>query len=127
MDQHFKPVLKLMLFVMIMLWMFATCVGCSLKRDPAQQQKNTTSQTAPHRNIPPITVQQVDQDGDGTISATERQSLIGDQPQVIPTFATIIGLVLFASIMSAWASARWAPKAPGKQRSADPPSEHERE
>lgn len=88
--------------------------GCSarsiLNKTPAQQQSKTTSPNAPAIHTPDIPVELVDIDQDGTITAQERQSLMGDQPSVIGTFATIIGLVLLASIGSAWASAKWKPK-----------------
>ena len=87
-------------------------VGCVLRpvnhpTNPAKQTNRSTLMITPDQPVPVATI---DQDGDGTISVTERQGLIGDQPGVLPTFSTIIGLVLFASIASAWASARWAPK-----------------
>ena len=87
-------------------------VGCSLKRDrvtpePAQQQIKNTLSVA---HDLPILVEHVDVDQDGTITAQERQSLIADQPGVLLTFGTIMGMVLFASVASAWASNRWAPK-----------------
>lgn len=111
MDRDFQPVIKLMLFVMIVLWLFATCVACSMSRNPAKQQQNTTSTISqPAHNQPPgtpIPVDQIDQDRDGTISATERQSLIGDQPSVLLTFVTIVGMVIMVSVTTAWASKRW--------------------
>lgn len=111
--KDFRDMAYLMTFVLVVILTFATCAGCSLKRSSAQQsEKHTLEPRATVAVNQPIAVDQVDLDRDGTISATERQSLMGDQPGVIPTFATIIGLVLFASIMSAWASARWAPKQP---------------
>lgn len=87
--------------------------GCSrsmLNKPPAQQQSKTTTFNPPIVRTPDIPVEFVDVDQDGTITAQERQNLMGDQPSVIGTFATIIGLVLVASIGSAWASAKWKPK-----------------
>lgn len=96
-------------------WLMFMCVlGCSarsiLNKPPAQQQSNKTSFNPPMVRTPDIPVELVDVDQDGTITAQERQNLVGDQPSVIGTFATIIGLVLLASIGSAWASAKWKPK-----------------
>lgn len=95
-------------------YMLVGTTGCSarsiLNKTPAQQQSKTTSPNVPAISTPDIPVELVDIDQDGTITAQERQSLMGDQPSVIGTFATIIGLVLVASIGSAWASAKWKPK-----------------
>jgi hypothetical protein len=98
-------------------YMLISASGCSARSilnntPPAQQQNKTTSPNAPTIHIPDIPVELVDVDQDGTITAQERQSLMGDQPSVIGTFATIIGLVLLASIGSAWASAKWKPEEP---------------
>lgn len=98
----------LMTFVIIVILAFATCAGCSISRKPAKQQQNITSNPPPvpqvQQNIP---VASVDLDQDGTISETERRSLMGDQPDVLLTFGTIVGLVLAVSVITAWASARW--------------------
>ncbi len=96
-------------------------VGCVLRpvtnpNNPAQQTNRSTLITTESTPIPITTI---DQDGDGTLSATERQSLIGDQPGVLPTFSMIIGLVLFASIASAWASSKWSPKKHPPTRDTD--------
>ena len=111
MSQDFKPAINLMLFIMIVLWVFTTCAGCvSLGDSPAKQQKsNTSPNVAPvvHTSIP---VNQVDLDQDGTISAQEQLVLKQDNQSAIAAFVVIIALVLTTSILSAWASARWAPK-----------------
>lgn len=95
-------------------YMLVATSGCGarsiLNKPPAQQQIKPTSPNVPTISTPDIPVELVDIDQDGTITAQERQSLMGDQPSVIGTFATIIGLVLVASIGSAWASAKWKPK-----------------
>lgn len=97
------------------LWTIVACggFGCSIKRDPAKQQKTNTSTQAPVANThKPVPVAIVDQDQDGHISTQESQVLIGDRPAVLPTFAMIIGAVLFTSICTAWASSRWRPPEP---------------
>lgn len=101
MDQDFKPALKLMLFLMIMLWMFATCTGCTLSRGPAQQQTIQSSPVA-SQAAQSVPVEQIDIDGDGTISAEERQSLTNTSDQVLPTFVAIIMCVTLVSVACAW-------------------------
>jgi len=115
MDKDFKPVINLMLFIMIVLWVFTTCAGCSISRGPAKQ---TTESNNPPLAPRSMLVQHVDLDQDGTISAQESRSLMGDQPGVLITFATIVGSVMFASIASAWASNRWKPKSPAPAHTA---------
>lgn len=112
MSQDFKPVINLMLFIMVVLWVFSTCAGCvSLGDSPAKQQKsNTSPNMAPVVNTS-IPVSQLDLDQDGTISAQEQLVLKQDNQSAIAAFVVIIALVLTTSILSAWASARWAPKA----------------
>jgi hypothetical protein len=106
-------------FAIVVIGLCVSHAGCSLKRSPAQQTSQNTPLTRPVvHTSQPMPIEQVDLDGDGTLSASERQSLIGDQPGVIPTFATIIGLVLFASIASAWASVKWAPRTPNKHHNS---------
>ena len=98
----------LMVFVLVMI---VTCVGCSTSRKPAKQQQKTTSVASTSPNIrtsdTPVPVEQIDLDGDGAISAVERRSLVGDQPSVLVTFATIVGMVIMVSVVTAWASKRW--------------------
>ena len=100
------------------LWTIVACGGfsCSIKREPAKQQKSNTSTQAPRAAIvsthKPVPVAIVDQDQDGHISTQESQVLVGDRPAVLPTFAMIIGAVLFTSICTAWASSRWRPPEP---------------
>lgn len=101
----------LMAFVLLVIVTFATCAGCSMSRNPAKQQQKTTSVVVNTPNIrtsdTPVPVQQIDIDGDGAISAAERRSLVGDQPSVLLTFATIVGMVIMVSVVTAWASKRW--------------------
>jgi hypothetical protein len=112
-------------------YMLVCTSGCSAKsilnKPPAQQQSKTTSPNMPTISTPDIPVELVDIDQDGTITAQERQSLMGDQPSVIGTFATIIGLVLLASIGSAWASAKWKPKEAPASDTDPPASDGERQ
>ena len=109
--KDFRDMVYLMAFVLIVIVAFATCAGCSMSRNPAKQQQKTTSVVSTTPNIQasdtPVPVQQIDLDGDGAISATERQSLVGDQPSVLLTFATIVGMVIMVSVVTAWASKRW--------------------
>ena len=92
-------------------WLCYLMIGCTMSRtqhtSPAKQQ---IENSPPRVATQPILIEHVDIDGDGTISATERQSLTGDQPDVLIAFGTIIGLVLLVSIVSAWTSAKWAPR-----------------
>lgn len=126
MHDDFKPMLRLMLFVMILLWVLATCAGCTIKRAPAQQQQTNTSEIThtPATTSQPVPVELVDQDQDGHISNQESQVLIGDRPAVLPTFAMIIGAVLCTSICTAWASSRWRPPEPAEHtsQSSDSPT-----
>ena len=89
---------------LLLIW----CVSCvNLRTNPAKQ---TTESNNPHMAQRSMLVEHVDIDQDGTISAEESRSLMGDQPGVLITFAMIVGSVMFASIASAWASSRWKPK-----------------
>jgi hypothetical protein len=124
----FKDALSLMAFGLIVMLMFTTCVGCSMSRNPAKQQQKTTSVVSAsptmQKSATPVPVHQIDLDGDGTISATERQSLIGDQPSVLLTFATIVGMVIMVSVVTAWASKRWGTDhRSASQDTSDPPKE----
>ena len=109
--KDFRDMAYLMAFVLIVIVTFATCAGCSMSRNPAKQQQKNTSVVVTTPNIrtsdTPVPVEQIDLDGDGTISAVERRSLVGDQPSVLVTFATIVGMVIMVSVVTAWASKRW--------------------
>jgi len=102
MDTEFKPVIKLMLFVMITLWVFATCAGCTFKRNPAQQQNISNTHTIAATAEHPIPVKQLDADGDGTISVLEQRSLRPESDDVLFTFSTIVACVVGASATCAW-------------------------
>ena len=82
--KHFRDMVYLMVFALVMIVTLATCVSCSTSRKPAKQQQKTTSVVTTAPNIrtsdTPVPVEQIDLDGDGTISAVERRSLVGDQP-----------------------------------------------
>ena len=106
-----KEILWCVLLAAAITWLCYLMIGCSMSRTntnpPAKQQ---IENSPPRVATEPIPIEHVDVDQDGTISAAERRSLIGDQPSVLLAFGTIIGLVLLVSIVSAWTSAKWAPR-----------------
>jgi hypothetical protein len=104
MSRDFIPVLNLMLFLLIMLWMIMTCVGCSMSRFPAKQTtKTTSSQMQIISSVPTSTI---DADGDGTITAQESNKLMLQHQGVLPTFISIVAAVVVVCIMSSWISNR---------------------
>ena len=106
MDKDFKPVINLMLFVIILLWVFATCSSCSLNTSPAKQQQTTNipslamAPTSSHG----VSVAELDQDGDGTIAAQELARLQPQNNSVLATFSIIVGAVVLVSVSCAMLS-----------------------
>ncbi len=104
MSRDFIPVLNLMLFVLITLWVFMTCAGCTISRGPAKQTtKTTSSQMQIVSSVPTSTI---DTDGDGTITAQESNKLMLQHQGVLPTFISIVAAVVVVCIMSSWISNR---------------------
>jgi len=97
-----------LLIANLLLWLLVYCTmsGCSLKRPPAQQQRDShTTHTTTHTTIP---VDQIDIDGDGQISPQEQQQISATHhiTPVVISFVSIVGLVLVINLVLARAATR---------------------
>lgn len=89
-------VLTLLVWIMVL----CCCTKARVSKNPAQQQRITTTTQQP------IPVTQIDLNQDGVIDTSEQQQFTEDRPGVLATFMCIGGATILICLGSAWICTR---------------------